>query len=121
MAESATLKAGKKPLAVVYLYKIDDVAEAQPVDQVAERAADDQRERQGRAPVRARRLASQRTSTALTPTAKRREQPALPAFLVGKETECRAGVEASGPVEQAGDHDVRDLRFECAEDDALVI
>ena len=78
-------------LVPVRMNEVDDVAQAQPVDHVAERAAEDQRQAAASSALRARsRRRSQTSSADAHHERQRREQPALPARGIGQEAEGRA-------------------------------
>ncbi len=108
-----------RPLLVVDLDEIGHAAEAQAVDQVAERAADHERERQRRAPFAARQAPQPDHEHGADTDRERAEQPALPAAGVVQETERGAGVEGERPVEETRNHRVRRVRRQRRQCDLL--
>ena len=84
------------------LDEVDDCAEADAVDDVAECAAEHQGERQRESEFVAM-AAEQDDDPAGNAEGHDREEPALPAACVGEKTESGAGVEGQHPVPERRD------------------
>ena len=110
MAASATLNAQKCDVAPVDVDEVDDVAGHRAIDQVAERAAEDQRQAEARQPLVEARAASRRRRS------RPARSPAMPIISTALNGKVR-GVEQ--PERRAGVLDVRDV--EEARDDRDVI
>ena len=86
-------------LAPVGVDEVDDVAESQPVNQIAERATDDQRKGRRLPPVAALGALERHDQSEADPHRQRREQPALPAIGILQEAESSTVVVEQGPVQ----------------------
>ena len=97
MAESATLNAGKVRIAPVHCTKSTTWPSSQPVDDVADGAAEDQREARRQQRLRREREPAQpEHQRDRDADGQHREHPALPAARVREEAERGAGVVACG-------------------------
>src|SRR6476469_6865392 len=93
------------------LDEIDHVAVGEPVDDIADRPANDQRERRGRSPLTARRAGQQASEHGADDQCERDEHIFLPAAGITEEAEGSAGVVGAEPVPETWqDRNLLELR-----------